>query len=117
MSSEEGLSVAQISAFRHKLEQLCAALKTQEEESKDWQATVELDQSSVGRLSRIDAMQQQAMSQAEGRRRTADLVRIDAAFGRMDSEEYGWCAECGEAIAVARLEVDPMAALCIKCAR
>jgi len=78
--------------------------------------TVTLDQQSVGRLSRMDAMQRQAMNQATERTRQRDLNRIKAAVGRIDEGEYGYCAECGDEIAERRLEVDPMAERCIKCA-
>ncbi len=85
--------------------------------SKDARSTVELDQQSVGRLSRMDAMQQQAMNQATERTRQRDLNRIKAAMARMNDGEYGYCAECGEEIAMRRLKVDPMAERCINCAQ
>ena len=85
--------------------------------SKDARDTVELDQQSVGRLSRMDAMQQHAMNQATERTRQRDLNRIKAAMARMDDGEYGLCVECGEEIARQRLEVDPMAERCINCAQ
>ena len=84
--------------------------------SEDGRATVELDQQAVGRLSRMDAMQQQAMAQAGERARARDLQRIDAALRRIEDGEYGYCSECGEEIAVKRLAVDPMASACIACA-
>ena len=82
-------------------------------ESRD---PVTLDQQSVGRLSRMDAMQVQAMAQEAERRRGRDLIRVQEALKRLDDGEYGYCAECDEDIAPKRLEVDPAAALCIKCA-
>jgi len=78
--------------------------------------TVTLDQQSVGRLSRMDAMQQQAMAQATERQRAAEISRIDAALKRLDEGEYGACIECGEDIAEKRLEIDPAATHCINCA-
>ncbi len=78
--------------------------------------TVELDQSRVGRLSRMDAMQAQAMAQASGRRREETLRNITAALARIDSGDYGYCRSCEEPIAVKRLEFDPTATLCIDCA-
>jgi DnaK suppressor protein len=78
--------------------------------------TVELDQSRVGRLSRMDAMQAQAMSKETGRRRRLKLVQIEAALQRIEGDDYGFCSECGEEIAPARLEVDPAVLLCIDCA-
>lgn len=79
-------------------------------------STVELDQSRVGRLSRMDAMQGQAMSVEMKRRRKAMLERIDRALRRIDDGDFGACEECGEEIASARLELDPAAPLCIRCA-
>ena len=77
---------------------------------------VSLDQQSVGRLSRMDALQQQAMSQATERQRQADLLRIESAKRRLREGAYGFCEECGELIGEKRLEVDPMAEKCIQCA-
>ena len=79
--------------------------------------TVTLDQQSVGRLSRMDAMQQQAMAQATERQRSAELVRIEQALKRIGEDEYGYCEECGDEIADKRLAIDPAANLCIRCAR
>lgn len=79
-------------------------------------APVALDQQSVGRLSRMDAMQQQEMASAQERARRRDLLRIEMAQRRLAEGEYGWCADCGEAIADKRLEIDPMAENCVRCA-
>lgn len=78
--------------------------------------TVELDQSKVGRLSRMDALQQQAMSKEQNRRRTLQIKKIQAALQRMHQDEYGFCLDCGEAIKVQRLEIDPATPFCIACA-
>lgn len=77
---------------------------------------VELDQARVGRLSRMDALQGQAMSQEACRRREQELVRISKALKRLELGEYGECLNCGEDIAIGRLEIDPAATLCIRCA-
>jgi DnaK suppressor protein len=79
-------------------------------------ATVELDQQSVGRLSRMDALQRQAMAEASERSRALELQKIGAALQRLDEDEYGYCVECGEEIAGKRLEIDPAASHCIRCA-
>src|SRR5690606_25907738 len=78
---------------------------------------VELDHASVGRLSRVDGMQHQAMPQAAERNRVVELRRIEEALARVGHGEYGECVLCGEAIADARLELDPAATSCIACAR
>ncbi len=79
-------------------------------------ATVELDQSRVGRLSRMDALQSQAMSLASQQRRRQSLRLIDAALGRIEEGEYGYCLECGEQIPAGRLNFAPETAYCIDCA-
>ena len=78
---------------------------------------VELDPSIVGRLSRMDAMQQQAMAQATERLSIMEEQRIRTALRRMDSGEYGYCMQCEEEIAEGRLRADPSVLTCIDCAR
>ena len=82
----------------------------------DSRDTVELQQDSVGRLSRMDAMQQQAMAQATERRRAAERARIAAALERIEEGEWGYCLVCGEEIAEKRLRHDPSVANCVSCA-
>lgn len=77
---------------------------------------VELDQSRVGRLSRMDAMQEQAMSVERKRRHDLELKKITSALQRIEEDEYGYCLHCGKDIAIKRLELDPGASLCIDCA-
>ena len=91
---------------------LCQAQETGDQAEQ----TVELDQTRVGRLSRMDAMQAQAMSVETGRRRRQKLMQIEAALKRIENDDFGQCQECGELIAPARLEVDPTVLLCINCA-
>jgi DnaK suppressor protein len=79
-------------------------------------AVVELDQSKVGRLSRMDAMQAQSMAKAASQRRETMLLQITAALERMDDDDYGFCMQCDEPINPKRLEFDPTALLCIDCA-
>ncbi len=79
-------------------------------------AVVELDQTRVGRLSRMDALQGQAMSQERERRRLIQLQKIAAALKRIEHDDYGYCTECGEKIAFKRLEFDPAITLCFNCA-
>ena len=103
--------------FRAKLEALKAQLEQPSDSGAADRAPVELDQQSVGRLSRIDAMQVQAMALATDKRRKAELARAEAALGRLDGDEFGYCEICGEEIATARLENNPAVTTCIGCAR
>src|SRR5690606_6261067 len=102
--------------FRRRLEAELEALQKEIEESAALSTPVELDQQSVGRVSRIDAMQMQAMSQAVQRRRASRRVAIQQALKRMEAGEYGFCLDCGEPIALRRLDVDPTFSLCVRCA-
>ncbi|MEM7171457.1 MAG: TraR/DksA family transcriptional regulator [Pseudomonadota bacterium] len=77
---------------------------------------VELDQTRVGRLSRMDALQGQAMSLETERRRQSELQRIDLALGRLKTGDFGFCLSCGEEIAPRRLALDLTVATCIDCA-
>ncbi|MBB3232372.1 TraR/DksA family transcriptional regulator [Halomonas stenophila] len=107
------LNMATVSA---RLEAMRDDLLQQSADSRDARETVMLDQSSVGRLSRMDALQGQAMAKAEEERRRLTLTRIASALARIERGEYGVCIACGEWIAVRRLEGDPVVLKCIDCA-
>ena len=108
--SEFAHTVARLEARRIELEELTA-------NHHDEARPVELDPTRSGRLSRMDALQAQAMAAATERRRQLELERIDAALGRIASGDYGFCARCGDDIGLERLEFDPTTPLCIACAR
>ena len=101
---------------RTRLDNKRAELEAQSALASEARRPVELDQQSVGRLSRMDAMQQQAMAQAAERSRQRELTRIELAERRLREGEYGWGAECGEEIPDGRLAIDPMAEKCVHCA-
>ena len=79
-----------------------AALVEEEVAGKEAAKIVELDQASVGRISRMDAMQGQAMAIAANQRRQIELQKIGAALERIVQGEYGYCLECDEGIAEPR---------------
>lgn len=93
------------------------ALDAEDAASAEARSVVELDQSATGRLSRMDALQHQAMAQAQLRRRAGERRRLQAALERLDEGEYGYCTDCGEKIASERLDVDPAIARCADCTR
>ncbi|MCH2184645.1 TraR/DksA family transcriptional regulator [Myxococcota bacterium] len=75
---------------------------------------VDLDEP-IGRISRMDAMQQQKMQAAT--RLAAELRhrRVKAALARFENSEYGDCQGCGEEIGIRRLEAQPEAPFCLAC--
>ena len=81
-------------------------LLEQEKASKETGKPVELDQTKVGRISRMDAMQAQQMALDASRRRQLQLVKIESAFQRINSGEYGYCLGCDEDIDIRRLMVE-----------
>ena len=85
-------------------------------QARDSRAPVVLDQQSVGRLSRMDAMQQQAVHIANDTRRQHRYAALLAALKRMDNGDYGYCHQCDEMIGTGRLAIDPAAMLCVECA-
>lgn len=103
--------------FREKLLLRREMLVAQDEISKEDRAPVVLEQDSVGRLSRIDAMQVQAMALAQQRRRETERAAIDIALKRIENGQFGYCLTCGEEIAEARLFNLPSVTNCIECAR
>lgn len=102
--------------FKALLQQLRNELLSAEASGEAAERTVELDQSRVGRLSRMDAMQAQAMSVETGRRRRVKLRQADLALQRIADGTFGSCHDCGEPIGDGRLRVDPTVLLCIDCA-
>jgi len=108
--------MATTDSYRDKLIALREELQAVAETGDEAAGVVELDQTRVGRLSRMDAMQAQSMSQEAQRRREAQLQAIEAALGRIDRDDYGYCKECEEPIDPRRLEFDPTALYCLECA-
>ena len=102
-------------ALEDRLRRLLEELPAQIARANEGGKTVELDQQSVGRLSRIDAIAQQSVNQAGLRRLRLRLGQVRAAIRRIDQDEYGICLLCEEFIALRRLEVSPETAVCVKC--
>jgi DnaK suppressor protein len=94
-----------------------SALDEDDSRGTQGQQTVELDQQAVGRLSRMDALQNQAMAKAQAARRGGDRRRVRAALDRMAEGEYGYCTDCGEELAPERLRADPTLPRCLSCTR
>lgn len=102
--------------FRPLIEAELVDLRKQSAATDADRRPVELDQQSVGRLSRMDALQMQAMAKAVEQRRKARIVSLEQAIRRMADHDYGFCANCGEFIGDRRLEIDPAALKCVNCA-
>ena len=110
-------SAEKLNEFRNALMEKQEALLGIRDTGEEAANIVELDQAKVGRLSRMDALQAQAMAAEANRRRDVELLRIESALKRIDEGIYGYCLKCDEEINPQRLKVDPGSPLCIDCTK
>jgi len=106
-----------LAKYKKRLQQMEQEVHQLSLSTKEDRAPVTLDQSMVGRLSRMDALQTQAMQLELERRRDTEIKRIHAALKRIDDGTFGECVHCGEDIHSERLEYDPAVPICINCAK
>ena len=106
----------QLNAWRQRLEDQIAELDVLDSMTRESRKPVELDQTTQGRLSRMDALQVQAMQEATADRRRSEKVRARAALERMETGDFGYCVSCGEDIPIKRLDHDPAVPTCVDCA-
>lgn len=111
-----GLSKKDIQGYKKKLLAMRDEVESLSTSSADSRRPVELDQQVQGRLSRMDALQDQQMALAREERRRNEIKRIDAALERIGDGEFGFCVTCGEDIDKKRLDYDPTLPTCIDCA-
>ena len=110
------LTPAVIESFKQRLTQRWQELEEASQNSIQSRSAVDLDQSRMGRLSRMDALQMQAMEQANESRRIEEILRIQKALAKIKSHDFGCCDQCAEWIAIKRLNYDPSFILCVDCA-
>lgn len=110
------ITARQIEALSARLERRLIEIEQGLAASADAVRAVTLDQTSVGRLSRMDALQQQAtrMGLREGQLR--ERRRVEAALARVREGRYGICCACGCELSIERLQAEPAAPFCVDCA-
>ena len=101
--------------YKKLIERLLQELTAEDELGQSSQRTVELDQQSVGRLSRMDALQSQAMAQAQQRRRDVLKSSLIFALQRLEEGEFGYCADCGDEIEEAQISASLVIMKCMSC--
>lgn len=109
------LTNAEIDQLKRQLQHLELALEEQLQIGSDASDVVTLDQSKVGRVSRMDAMQQQQMALSTRSKSQQRLLKVKSALKAIESGEYGYCRRCDEIIGFPRLQAQPEAPLCIGC--
>ena len=105
-----------VDALRARLVEERVELIRAGEADEESRRPVELDQTRLGRLSRMDALQAQAMAIETDRRRGVEMNRIEAALKRFKNGEFGYCLSCDVEIPAKRLEFDPATPFCVDCA-
>jgi DnaK suppressor protein len=105
-----------VKGYKKRLTSMRKEVEELSEVTEEARQPVELDQTMVGRLSRMDALQSQAMQLETERRRTIEIRRIVSALQRIDEGEFGYCVSCGIEIEHKRLDNDPTAPTCFDCA-
>ncbi|MHA6262169.1 TraR/DksA family transcriptional regulator [Arenibacterium sp. CAU 1754] len=117
MNGISKMNESEVIRFPRLIRARLAALEDENALGEDGQSIVQLDQQAVGRLSRMDALQNQAMAVAQQNRRDIEARNLKKALERIEEGEFGFCEDCGDEIAVKRLELNPATTKCISCAR
>ena len=111
------LPPAQIETLSAELARLKADLEARLAANADAARPVALDPTAVGRVSRMDAMQSQAMAKATRRTMEIQLAQCNSALRAIEQGEYGFCRKCEEPVGIKRLGVKPEAPFCLECQR
>lgn len=109
------LSTDQLAELREILEKELKALQRSMKVSADALKPVELDQTAVGRLSRMDSLQNQSMTRNLHEREQVKLAKIETALHRLEQGSYGTCISCGAPVPYGRLLVFPETESCAVC--
>ena len=111
----EHLTPDQITRLTGALDRALRTLERSMRTTEEALRPVQLDQTAVGRLSRIDSLQNQGLTRNLQEREQAKLGQVITAFQRMEAGAYGICTECGGAIPFERLDVFPETPTCAAC--
>lgn len=111
------LTPEQIETLRREITDEVERLVSRMESSRDTVRPVELDPGSVGRLSRMDELQNQAMARNLRDREHRRLEELQRALERIRIGTYGICGSCGGEVPYPRLEAFPETTTCVRCSR
>ncbi|MDX1750808.1 MAG: TraR/DksA family transcriptional regulator [Methylophaga sp.] len=108
------MNIVQLENYRQRL--FLLKQEVQQSLTEESSEVGELDQSRMGRLSRMDALQDQQLAIEVQRRLKRKLQAIEGALNRLNNDDFGFCYLCDEAITEARLTFDPTVTRCLQCA-
>ncbi|MFK7994336.1 MAG: TraR/DksA family transcriptional regulator [Granulosicoccus sp.] len=107
---------SELQKFKQQINTKIVTLESLGVASKEASDTVSLDQSKVGRLSRMDALQGQAIAKATAERRKQEIANLKRALVRIDDASFGECRTCEADIDPRRINHNPGVFLCLSCA-
>lgn len=111
----DDLTEAQVLELGERLRALVVELERALAAGADNARPVQLDQAAVGRLSRMDAIQQQALAKASRRNQQIRIQQCRGALEALARGDYGCCRRCEEPIGYRRLSATPETPFCIEC--
>ena len=109
------LSDSQLVELREELNRQVARLERSMKVTEEAARPVRLDQTAVGRLSRMDELQNQAVTKNLHEREQIKSALLVQALQRMDAGTYGTCLDCAGPILFERLAVFPETPSCGQC--
>lgn len=83
---------------------------------RDMSQPVEPD-NAIGRISRMDAINNQSVTEASLRQAEEKLRNLNRVLSRLDTNDFGICQKCGKEIHIRRIMIRPESLLCVNCAR
>ncbi len=116
-AGNEELTADEVETLRLELERRITELDEQLASNAEAAKPVQLDQTAVGRVSRVDALQGQALAKATRHAMQQQLAQCKAALQAVARDEYGLCRSCEEPIGFRRLQARPESPLCLACQR
>lgn len=74
-------------------------------------------ENAIGRISRMDAIQNKSVTEAALRKTKEKLEKLEFALTKVDDDDFGLCANCKKPIPLGRILIMPQSRTCVACSR
>ncbi|MDX1627113.1 MAG: TraR/DksA C4-type zinc finger protein [Fulvivirga sp.] len=101
--------------LKEKIEEEIASTREDISALKDQSSPVS-PENAIGRISRMDAINNKSISEASLRQAEEKLSKLETALAKVDQDNFGICIRCGQPIPAGRLMLLPHSTTCVKCA-
>ncbi|PKQ62029.1 hypothetical protein BZG02_13905 [Labilibaculum filiforme] len=78
--------------------------------------TPEAPDCAIGRVSRMDAINNRSVNEAALRKKEVQLSALKETLKNIDSDDFGKCIKCGNQIPIGRIMIMPESNKCVNCA-